>query len=126
LLLGESTNYFVRRRTFWAYSWGNYILSQGWTKKNGDTISAVFSGNYRTADTDISGGCMDILGAENIKQEQCQAGWFSGHTGGMNVAMCDGSGRWINFDIDGTTFAYMSSIAGGEIEGSAPAIPAGM
>jgi hypothetical protein len=49
-------------------------------------------------------------------QEQCQAGWFSGHTGGMNAQMCDGSGTWINFDVEGRVFAYMTSIAGGELE----------
>ena len=114
LLLGESTNLYSRRKTFWAYSWGNYVLSQGWTTQTGDTIPQMFEGNYRGADTGVVPGCMDTL--TNYHQEQCQAGWFSGHPGGMNVQMCDGSGSWVNFDIEGRVFAYMTSIAGGELE----------
>jgi len=117
LLLGESTNLYNRRRSFWAYSWGNYTLSQGWTTQAGASIPQIFEGNYRGADTGISPGCMDTQGPYN--QESCQSGWFSGHTNGMNVQMCDGSGSWINWDIDGKVFAYMTSIAGGELEGDA-------
>lgn len=119
LLLGESTNLYSRRRSFWAYSWGNYCLSQGWTSQHGETFPAVFWGNY---DQNLSGtgpGCMDNLGApghKEMRQEQCQAGWFSGHPSGMNVQMCDGSGDWISWDIDQRVFAYMTSIAGGELE----------
>ncbi len=114
LLIGESTNLFNRRRSFWAYSWGNFCLSQGWTTQAGATIQEIFEGNYRGSDTSIFPGCMDNLSVHH--QEQCQAGWFSGHTGGMNVQMCDGSGGWVNWDIDGRVFAYMTSIAGGELE----------
>ncbi len=114
LMLAESTNLYNRRRTFWAYSWGNYVLSQGWTTQAGDTIPQVFDGNYRGAETGVVPGCMDTQGTYH--QEQCQAGWFSGHSGGMNVQMCDGSGSWVNFDIEGRVFAYMTSIAGGELD----------
>jgi hypothetical protein len=34
----------------------------------------------------------------------------------MNVQMCDGSGSWVSWDIDGVIFAYMTSIAGEELE----------
>lgn len=114
LLVAESTNLYNRRRTFWAYSWGNYILSQGWTTQAGESIPQVFEGNYRASETGVSPGCMDTL--TNYHQEQCQAGWYSGHTGGMNVQLCDGSGQWVSFDIEGRIFAYMTSIAGGELE----------
>jgi type II secretory pathway pseudopilin PulG len=114
ILVGESTNMYSRRRSFWAYSWGNYCLSQGWTTQAGATIPQIFEGNYRAAETGVAPGCMDNLNPHS--QEQCQAGWFSGHTGGMNAQMCDGSGTWINFDVEGRVFAYMTSIAGGELE----------
>ena len=119
IIVGESTNLFNRRRSFWAYSWGNYILSQGWTTQGGASIPQIFQGNYRTADpgSSVPGGCMDSL--NGISQEQCQAGWFSGHVNGMNVQMCDGSGSWISWDIEGRTFAYLTSIAGGELESDA-------
>jgi len=114
LLLGESTNYHANRRTAWAYSWGNYVLSQGWTAQSGATLPAVFEGNFRQESSGIYPGCMDFRSPH--RQQQCQAGWFSGHTGGMNVQLCDGSGTWISFDIEGRVFAYMTSIAGGELE----------
>jgi hypothetical protein len=115
LLLGESTNMYPRRRSFWAYSWGNYVLSQGWTTQSGMTIPEVFEGNFDSESSGEAPDCMDGVGAV-YHQEQCQAGWFSGHTGGMNAQMCDGSGTWINFDVEGRVFAYMTSIAGGELE----------
>jgi len=118
LMLGESTNYTHVRRSFWAYSWGNYVLSQGWTSQAGATFPVVFEGNYYEADSSISPGCKNYVNPHS--QEQCQAGWFSGHTGGMNVQMCDGSGNWVNFNIDGVVFAYMTSIAGGELEADPP------
>ena len=120
LMLAESTNLYNRRRSFWAYSWGNYILSQGWTAPNGETFAAVFWGNYSEAGSQQGRGCMDVLGGPDhrqMKQEQCQAGWYSGHPGGMNTQKCDGSGSWVSFDVDGVVFAYLTSIAGGEIEG---------
>jgi len=106
LLIGESTNLFPRRRSFWAYSWGNYCLSQGWP------YSEIFWGNYEESETSVSPGCMN----SGIAQEPCQSGWYSGHPNGMNVQMCDGSGSWINWDIDVKVFAYMTSIAGEEID----------
>jgi len=74
LLLGESTNLETRRRTFWAYTWGNYLMSQ----------------------------------------PACMSGWYSNHTGGMNSIFCDGSGRFLSFDVDMTVFAGIGSIANGE------------
>ena len=108
LLLGESTNQFDRRRTLWAYSWGNYILSQA------SPQPAILWGNYRAADTGIAPGCMDtgVVGSP----KPCQSGWYSGHTGGMNIQMCDGSGDFLSFDIDLRLLCFMSSIAGSETE----------
>lgn len=122
MMLGESTNLFERRRTFWAYSWGNYVLSQGWTAQDGAGFPAMFWGNYDGNQTGQNPGCWQMMGAPDhreMKQETCQSAWFSGHPGGMNIQRCDGSGDWVNFDIEPVVFAYMSSIAGGEVEGSA-------
>jgi prepilin-type N-terminal cleavage/methylation domain-containing protein len=120
LLVGESTNSFSCRRTFWAYSWGNYILSQGWTSQSGDTFPQIFWGSYNPNDqtTDCVHHDQHAAGCFNtgITQEPCQSGWYSGHTNGMNVQMCDGSGSWVSWDIDGVIFAYMTSIAGEELE----------
>jgi prepilin-type N-terminal cleavage/methylation domain-containing protein len=107
MLLGESTNLFYPRRTFWAYSWGNYVLSQASPQPE------IFSGNYSTTLTGVPGGCMEapVVG----KPKPCQSGWFSGHTNGMNIELCDGSGRWLSFDIDLNVFGYLASIAGDEL-----------
>jgi prepilin-type processing-associated H-X9-DG protein len=111
LLLGESTNRHDDRRTAWAYSWGNYVLSQGWTGVDGEDLPQTFSGDYLP--------CYSSAGGEppsSHHQEQCQAGWFSGHTNGMNVQMCDGSGTFVTFDIESRVLAYMASIAAAELD----------
>jgi prepilin-type processing-associated H-X9-DG protein len=117
MLLGESTNISENidsvpdhtRRTLWAYSWGPYNLSQAHASP---TVSYdwQFYGDYdrcRVAPTNPDKG----------SQRTCNAAWFSGHPNGMNVQMCDGSGSWVGWDIDLRTFAYMASVAGGELEG---------
>jgi prepilin-type processing-associated H-X9-DG protein len=38
------------------------------------------------------------------------------HPGGMNIAMCDGSGDFMSFDINLNLFASMGSIAAGDSE----------
>jgi len=116
MLLGESTNATedidgmrdVTRRTLWAYSWGPYNLSQAHAHP---TLSYdwQFYGDYdrcRVAPNNPDKG----------SQRTCNAAWFSNHVNGMNVQMCDGSGGWVGFDIDLRLFAYMASIAGGEVE----------
>jgi prepilin-type N-terminal cleavage/methylation domain-containing protein len=115
LLIAESTNHYPRRRTAWAYSWGNYILSQAWTTQAGADVPHQFTGNYRQVETGIVPGCMDTTGSSH-NQETCQAGWYSQHVNGMNIQMCDGSGSWVGWDIEPRIFAYMASIAGSEID----------
>jgi prepilin-type N-terminal cleavage/methylation domain-containing protein len=116
LLLGESTNRRDNRRTAWAYSWGNYVLSQGWTGKDGEDLPAAFNGDYDLC-YGTAGG---TIPNPSHRQEQCQAGWFSGHTNGMNVQMCDGSGTFLNFDVESRILAYMASIAAAELDSDPP------
>jgi prepilin-type N-terminal cleavage/methylation domain-containing protein len=100
LLAGESTNVHTPRRTFWAYTWGNVIMSQ--TTPEDRTLW----GDWKRCVAIPSVG--EYLG-NNLKS--CHSGWFSNHPSGMNGVMCDGSGTFINFDIDLKTFAVMGSIA---------------
>jgi hypothetical protein len=111
ILLGESTNQCQRRRSFWSYTQGNYILGQG------APFRQLFLGHYSSGhanecpDTQgLPGGCMQA----SVAQEVCQNGWYSRHVNGMNVQLCDGSGTWITFDIDPQLFAAMCSIGGEE------------
>ena len=107
LMAAESTNIFPRRRTFWAYTWGNYLLSQTIAQPrtiSGDYYACLDLGEVSTPNTAISGRSF----------RACMSAWFSNHPGGMNSAFCDGSGRWISFDIDRLIFAEMGSIADAE------------
>jgi prepilin-type N-terminal cleavage/methylation domain-containing protein/prepilin-type processing-associated H-X9-DG protein len=110
LLVAESTKIdYNRRRTFWAYTFGTFILSQPVPQ------SRVFMGNFRqceamgesaTPNTPLTGTATRV----------CKSGWFSFHPGGMNAIFCDGSGTFLSFDMDLNVFAAMGSVAGGEIE----------
>jgi prepilin-type N-terminal cleavage/methylation domain-containing protein len=115
LLLGESTNIYeettskgpATRRTLWAYSWGNYNLGQALTGTS--NFDFLFYGDYAKC---IAAPNMPDPGSKR----PCHFAWYSGHVNGMNVQMCDGSGNWVNWDIDTRIFAFMASVAGGEME----------
>ena len=99
IMLGEQTNLVEGRRTFWAYSFGNYILSQAAPQ------SRIFLNDYEK--------CVAIGGTGGSRP--CMAGWFSNHPGGMNIQRCDGSGGFVNFNIDMSVFVALGSISGGEV-----------
>jgi type II secretory pathway pseudopilin PulG len=99
LLVGESTNVYTPRRTFWAYTAGNYVLSQTVNQ------SRVFLGDYTP--------CINIGGTDRVRV--CHSAWFSFHPEGINALRCDGSGNFMSFSIDLDVFAGFGSIAGEEI-----------
>jgi prepilin-type N-terminal cleavage/methylation domain-containing protein/prepilin-type processing-associated H-X9-DG protein len=99
LLVGESTNTVSPRRTFWAWTWGNYLLSQP------TPYAQTLWGNMDR--------CLTVPDP-GVSNRACHSGWFSNHAGGMNAAMCDGSVDFISFDIDLHTFACLGSIAGND------------
>ena len=99
LLVGESTNMYVPRRTYWAYTAGNYILSQTINQ------SRVFFGEYTK--------CINVGGADAVRV--CHSAWFSNHPEGINVLRCDSSGDFMSFNVDLDVFAGFGSIAGEEI-----------
>lgn len=106
LLLGESTNDFNRRRSFWAWTWGNYLMSQPTPQ------TRTFDHNYEFCpnDTGTSGAY------PGRSRRTCMSTWYSGHPSGMNGAMCDASVSFILFDIDLNAFAAMGSIDGADHE----------
>jgi prepilin-type N-terminal cleavage/methylation domain-containing protein len=99
MLLGEQTNTVQARRTFWAHTFGNYILSQATNQ------SRIFLPDYNECRRE--GG---VGGAR-----PCMAGWYSQHNSGMNIINCDGSGTFITFDGDLEIFNARASIAGKEV-----------
>jgi prepilin-type processing-associated H-X9-DG protein len=110
MLIGEYTNTdFNRRRTMWALTYSSYALSQTVDQ------ARVFMAEYQKC---IALGESGTVGTPTASTggRVCKRSWWSMHPGGMNVAMCDGSGDFVSFDIDLRRFAAMGSIAGGETE----------
>jgi type II secretory pathway pseudopilin PulG len=99
LLIGEQTNLVQGRRTFWAHTFGNYVLSQTTDQK-------------RTLLNDYN-QCRNQSGSGGARA--CMAGWHSNHPGGMNIGRVDGSCDFLNLDLDMEIFAAMGSIAGAEL-----------
>jgi len=108
LLAAECTNKYGRRRSFWAYTFGTFIMSQTVPQ------ARVFMGDYFACDALGETGTPNMP-TTGTARRVCKGGWFSNHSGGMNGINCDGSGTWISFDIDLDVFAAMGSIGGDEI-----------
>jgi len=113
LLAGESTNKFFPRRTLWAYTWGNFILSQPTPQDR------TLWGDFERCSA-ISEQADPYRGND---QKACHSAWFSGHPTGMNTVNCDGSVVFLNFDIDLMTFAVMGGIADEGVPDAGPATP---
>jgi hypothetical protein len=99
MLLGEQTNLVEARRSFWAHTFGNYILSQATNQ------SRIFMNDYNE--------CKAQPGTGGARP--CMAGWYSYHVGGMNTINCDGSGTFLALDVDLDVFNARASIAGEEV-----------
>jgi prepilin-type processing-associated H-X9-DG protein len=111
LLLGESTNQFNRRRTFWAYTWGNAIMSQP------TPYAPTLLGDWCRCVPPGADPCPSTSGgppAYGTSNRACMSGWFSNHPSGMNAVFCDGSVTFYSFDVDLNVFAAIGSIANGE------------
>ena len=106
LLAAESTNIFAPRRTFWAYTYGNSILSQP------TPYSGTLLGDWCKCSPPGTSGCTAATGVVyGTSNRACMSGWFSGHPSGMNGVMCDGSVNFINWDIDMDAFIVQGSMA---------------
>ncbi len=101
LMVGEhttSTN--PNRRTFWAYTWGGYAMSQAWNDPR------MFLGDYDKCQSLPPGP-----GSNRV----CMAMWHSFHPGIINFLRCDGSVSPIQESIDLDVFGGLCSIAGNEL-----------
>jgi prepilin-type processing-associated H-X9-DG protein len=97
VMLGEyATRTRPRRTSFWAYTYTSYNQSSAVPQ------SRTFNPDYNAC---------AALGDSN----PCKRAWGSFHPGGMNVAMGDGSGRFIRQTIDMNLWVAVASIAGGEV-----------
>ncbi len=99
LMIGEmATVTHPQRRTFWAYTYTSY-----------NTSAAVPEARVLLGDFDR---CVAVGGVGG--SNPCKRGWGSYHPGGFFFAMCDGSVRLINEQIDINLFCELATIDGGE------------
>jgi type II secretory pathway pseudopilin PulG len=118
LLAAESTNRFLRRRSFWAHTFGNYMLSQPTPNP------ATLYGDWCRCSPPGTNGCSGNNGEDaasgttyGTSNRSCMSGWYGNHTSGFNGVMCDGSGRFIDYGIDMDVFVVMGSIADEDVVG---------
>jgi prepilin-type N-terminal cleavage/methylation domain-containing protein len=101
LMVGENTSITrPERRSFWAYTWGGYAMSQAWNSP--DNFSADFE------------ACAAKYTGEKPAR-MCHSRWYSFHPSTVNFVRCDGSVTGVNQDIDLGVFGGLCSIAGEEL-----------
>ncbi|MDX1944291.1 MAG: DUF1559 domain-containing protein [Pirellulaceae bacterium] len=99
ILAGEScTKTHLRRRTFWAYSYGSY------NKSDAVPQSRTLLNDYDR--------CAAIGGAGDI--QACSRGWGSFHPGAVQFLMADAAVRPVPLSVDMNLFAEAATIAGQE------------
>ncbi|HJQ79372.1 MAG TPA: DUF1559 domain-containing protein [Lacipirellulaceae bacterium] len=109
LLVGEKTNLYNRRRSFWAYTWGNYLMFQPTAQPR------TFHADYPLCRTNSTPeDSAPNLPKSGTSFRTCMSTAYSNHPGGFNSVRCDSSGDWISYDIDLNVYAAMGSIAAGE------------
>jgi prepilin-type N-terminal cleavage/methylation domain-containing protein/prepilin-type processing-associated H-X9-DG protein len=103
LLVGEYvTRTTINRRTFWAYAYTSYNLSD----------NTIAQSRTMIPDFDLCTVTPPTTNGSN----QCKRAWGSFHSGNINFAFSDGSVRSISQNIDmNTVFPALGSIAGGEV-----------
>lgn len=77
---------------------------------------AFFDGSTATCGIPLN-YTKNLSGTRNLMDWQHNRSFVSRHTGGANFAMCDGSGKFVNDNIDWPTYCFLASIDGGEAVG---------
>jgi prepilin-type N-terminal cleavage/methylation domain-containing protein len=107
LLVAEKTNLYNRRRSFWAYTWGNYIMFQPTAQPR------TFAADYPKCRLDPESATPNTP-TTGTSFRTCMSTAYSNHPSGFNAVRCDGSTDWISYDINLNVYASMGSIAAGE------------
>jgi prepilin-type N-terminal cleavage/methylation domain-containing protein/prepilin-type processing-associated H-X9-DG protein len=104
---------------------GTYDVRGWWSNDWGGAFTAYLAPNSNTGDIvprRYNGYCVNSVRMPCNYTGQCWADVYMGvrsnHTGGVNLALCDGSVRFVGNSISQTTWVSMGSINGGEILGS--------
>jgi prepilin-type N-terminal cleavage/methylation domain-containing protein/prepilin-type processing-associated H-X9-DG protein len=107
IMLSEySSSTTTRRAAFWAYTYGSYNQSSVGPE------SRLFGKPYGESATDTK-GCWGIPGLYG--DQPCKRAINSGHTGGANFTMGDGSVRFVSYTADINLLQNMATMAGGEV-----------
>jgi prepilin-type N-terminal cleavage/methylation domain-containing protein/prepilin-type processing-associated H-X9-DG protein len=103
LMFGEyMTRTHLSRRTFWAYGYTSYMLSD----------VTIAQSRTMVPDFDLCTATPPTTNGSN----QCKRAWGSFHSGIINFAWADGSVRTLSQNIDmNTIFPALASMAGGEV-----------
>jgi len=104
LMVGERTfidkevNEGQRRSTFWAYTYASYNQSSVTVESRTLTNSIAL--------------CRSLPGLRG--DQLCKAAWGSNHGRGLNFLFCDGSIRYVSYNVDTNLLANTATIQGGE------------
>ena len=106
IAVGECTFTDVTRRaTFWAYTYASYNQSSFALESR--TLNTSYNKCWKPDGVHPGG----VAGDDNT----CKRGWGSGHANGMNILLCDGSVRFLSFNVDVTILTAMATISGAEV-----------
>jgi prepilin-type N-terminal cleavage/methylation domain-containing protein/prepilin-type processing-associated H-X9-DG protein len=113
----------------WTYSSGYYTSNLGanYLETNQPFIAAIWDG-YNPMPGSVAAGGYDYTGTILLTIQQPSITWTSpncdgriassGHTGGANVCLCDGSVRMVSYSVNVYTWWYALTPQGGEVLGS--------
>ena len=105
LMVGENTFTDVTRRaTFWAYTYASYNQS--------GIGPQTLHLNNKYGNGSAGSGC--YTPTTMYADQMCKRAFGSGHGGGLQFCMADGSVRFITYGVDMTLLGNMATMAGGE------------
>jgi prepilin-type N-terminal cleavage/methylation domain-containing protein/prepilin-type processing-associated H-X9-DG protein len=106
---------------------GSYDCRGWWSNDWGGAFTGYLAPNSNTGDIEVAwaataGYCVPSvrMPCNNVgcDWDDVKIGVRSNHTGGVNLALCDGSVRFLSQSINMTTWQAVCSINGGEVIGS--------
>jgi len=105
LMVGENTFTDVTRRaTFWAYTYASYNQS--------GIGPQTLHLNNKYGNGSAGSGC--YTPTTMYADQMCKRAFGSGHGGGLQFCMADGSVRFVTYGVDMTLLGNMATMAGGE------------
>ena len=88
---------------FWAFTYASYNQSSFLPESR--VLNVSYNKCWRPNGVTVGG-----LGGDN----PCKRGWGSNHPSGLNIVLCDGSTRFLAYNVDINLVASLATIEGGE------------